>query len=179
VPATAAYLPERGLTVVDGKGDAPSALDVRRVVVRHTTDTFTVVVHVQRYVGMDSGARIGTAVGVHFKTEANRKPDHLIRIEGMHTAAGSTTDWNQLRPNGLDPWGDWLDCFPEGWSKPLIRVNAAKDKLIFKAPIACLEEPESVRVAVQSYKPFRSEVTPDWVIGVRSYLPKVVLTATP
>lgn len=38
-------------------------------------------------------------------------------IDGMHVAAGSTRDWNRVRPNGVDPWGDWGDWVPDGWSR--------------------------------------------------------------
>ena len=112
---------------------------------------------------------VGTAAGVHFDTRGDGKPDHLIRIEGMHTAAGSTRGWNELRPNGLDPWGDWIDCFPDGWEHPLIESRARRNQVIFMAPLSCLGDPESVRVAVQSYKPYRTRVRSDWVTGLRRY----------
>jgi hypothetical protein len=124
---------------------------------------------------MDSAARVGTAVGVHFDTRGGRKPNHLIKIDGMHVAAGSTRDWNKLRPNGFDPWGDWSTCFPSGWTKPLIEAKPARNQLVFNAPRACLGKPDSVRVAVQSYAPYRSSVTADWAKGPRRYLPSVQL----
>lgn len=155
-------------TARDSKGDAHRALDVVRLDVSHTHQALRVVVQVRDYASMETPG-IGTAVGVHFDTRGDGKPDHLMRIEGMHTAAGSTRGWNELRPNGLDPWGDWIDCFPDGWEYPLIESRARKNQVIFMAPMSCLGDPESVRVAVQSYKPYRTRVRSDWVTGVRRY----------
>lgn len=152
----------------DPKGDAHRALDIVRLEVSHTSQALRVVVQVRDYASMETPG-VGTAVGVHFDTRGDGKPDHLMRIEGMHTAAGSTRGWNELRPNGLDPWGDWIDCFPDGWEYPLIESRARKNQVIFMAPMTCLGDPESVRVAVQSYKPYRTRVRSDWVTGVRRY----------
>lgn len=152
----------------DARGDAHRALDITRVDVSHSDQALKVVVQVRDYASMETPG-VGTAVGVHFDTRGNGQPDHLVRIEGMHAVAGSTRGWNELRPNGLDPWGDWIDCFPDGWNQPVIASRPARNQVVVTAPWSCLSEPDSVRVAVQSYKPYRSRVASDWVAGVRQY----------
>jgi hypothetical protein len=164
-----------GVSAKDPRGDGHKALDIVRVDVSHTQRLVKVVVTVRDFAHMDSAARVGTAVGVHFDTRGDRKPNHLIKVDGMHVAAGSTRDWNKLRSNGFDPWGDWSACFPSGWTKPLIKARPTRDQLVFNAPRSCLGRPGSVRVAVQSYKPYRSGVQADWVKGPRRYLPRVQL----
>jgi hypothetical protein len=162
-------------TMVDARRDAHRALDITRVEVSHSVRAVRVVVSVRDYAGMDSGARVATALGVHFDTAGDRKPEHLIKIDGMHTAAGSTRDWNRLRPNGMDPWGDWIDCVPSDWERPFIRPRPAENKVVFNAPRNCLRNPSSLRVAVQSYKPYRVDATPDWAVGWRRYSQRVTL----
>lgn len=156
------------LSARDQRGDAHRALDITRVDVSRTDQALRVAITVRDYASMETRG-VGTAVGVHFDTRGDGKPDHLVRIEGMHAAAGSTRGWNQLRPNGLDPWGDWLDCFPDGWDQPVIASRPAKNQVVVTAPWSCLGDPDSVRIAVQSYKPYRTRVTSDWVEGVRRY----------
>lgn len=164
---------EVDVAVRDVAHDAHRALDITRVEVSQTARAVKVVVKVRDYVGMDSGARVPTALGVHFDTKGDRKPEHLIRIDGMHVAAGSTRDWNKMRSNGFDPWGDWTDCFPRDWTKPFVRSRPADDKVVFNAPRSCLRTSASLRVAVQSYKPYGSKVTADWARGTRRYLPRL------
>ena len=82
--------------------------------VSHSADAIEVTVKVRRWAAMDSASRVPTQVGVHFDTRGDRKPDHLVRIDGFHYVARSTRGWNQLRPNGMDPYGDLLRCFPAG-----------------------------------------------------------------
>lgn len=156
------------LSARDARGDGHRALDITRVDVSRSINALKVVVQVRDYSSMETPG-VGTAVGVHFDTQGNGEPDHLVRIEGMHAAAGSTRGWNELRPNGLDPWGDWLDCFPQGWDHPVIKSRPAKNQVVVTAPWSCLGDPDSVRVAVQSYKPYRSRITSDWLAGVRRY----------
>jgi hypothetical protein len=163
------------LNVPDARRDAHRAIDITRVVVSHTSRAVRVVVTVRDFVAMDSGARVPTALGVHFDTRGTRKPNHLIKIDGMHVAAGSTWDWNKLRSNGMDPWGDWGDCFPRDWDKPLIRSMPKRNKVAVVAPRRCLGDPGSVRVAVQSYRPYRSDLRQDWAKGRKNYLPRVQL----
>ncbi|GGO73365.1 hypothetical protein GCM10012276_18770 [Nocardioides deserti] len=172
MPAASA---DADLAAGDAKKDAHPALDITRVEVFHSRQAVKVLVRVRDYAGMDSGAKVATALGVHFDTRGNGKPEHLIKIDGMHIAAGSTSDWNRMRPNGIDPWGDWTDCYPDGWDKPLIRSKPQKDKVVFLAPRTCLGDPNSVRVAVQSYKPYRSKTKADWARGVRRYIGSVEL----
>lgn len=156
------------LSARDQRGDAHRALDITRVDVSRTNQALRVAVTVRDYASMETGG-VGTAVGVHFDTRGDGKPDHLVRIEGMHAAAGSTRGWNELRPNGLDPWGDWIDCFPDGWDQPVIASRPAKNEVVVTAPWSCLGDPDSVRIAVQSYKPYRTRVTSDWMEDVRRY----------
>lgn len=171
-PAAAARI---DTTMKDPRGDASPTLDITKVEVSHSADAVKVTVKVRRWAAMKSASRVPTQVGVHFDTRGDRRPDHLMRIGGFHYLTGSTRDWNELRPNGLDPYGDWLRCFPAGWNKPLIQPRPAKNLLVFNAPRKCLGNPSSVRVAVQSYKPYRSKVTPDWVGTPRSYSERVAL----
>ena len=156
------------LSARDARGDAHRALDIIRVDISRSDQALKVVVQVRDYASMGTPG-VGTAVGVHFDTHGNGQPDHLVRIEGMHAAAGSTRGWNELRPNGLDPWGDWLDCFPDEWDHPVIESRPAKNQVVVTAPWSCLRDPDSVRIAAQSYKPYRTRVTSDWVVGVRRY----------
>lgn len=159
----------------DDKRDAAAALDITHVTVSHGDQAVRVVVQVRNFAKMDSAAKVPTALGVHFNTKGDKTPDHLVKMDGMHVAAGSTSDWNKLRPNGIDPWGDWTDCFPKGWDTPLIKARPGKNTVIFSAPRTCLGKPNEVRVAVQSYKPYRSNAAPDWAPKARRYLPSVIL----
>lgn len=163
------------LDVRDKKRDAAAALDITRVTVSHSDQAVRVVVQVRDFAKMDSAAKVPTALGVHFDTKGDKTPDHLIKMDGMHVAAGSTRDWNQLRPNGADPWGDWTDCFPKDWETPLIKTRPGKDTVTFTAPRTCLGKPDKVRVAIQSYKPYRTDADQDWAPSARRYLASVAL----
>lgn len=92
----------------------------------------------------------------------------------MEALAGSTWEWNS--PNPLEPWGDWWDCVPDGWDKTLVRPRPAVNSIVFNAPRSCLQDPDEIRVAVQSYRPPRSAVEPDWLAGTRRYTPWIPLT---
>lgn len=168
LPPIASASAQVELSARDARGDAHRALDITRVDASRNRQALKVVVQVRDYASMDTPG-VGTAVGVHFDTQGDGQPDHLVRIEGMHAAAGSTRGWNELRPNGLDPWGDWIDCFPDGWDHPVIESRPAKNQVVVTAPWSCLGDPDSVRIAIQSYKPYRTRVTSDWVVGVRRY----------
>ncbi len=133
------------------------------------------IVTVRDFVRADSNAPVATMLGVHFDTKGNRNPNHLIKIDGMHVAAGSTWNWNRLRPNGIDPWGDWWTCVPGGWDKPFIRALPRANKVVFLAPRSCLGDRGWVRVAVQSYKPYGTRFRDDWAKGKRAYLPRIRL----
>lgn len=160
-----------GQVLRDVRGDAHPSLDVTRVRVRTTAQWVRVRVRL-RDVVTAGGATSGVAseVGVHLDTGGDRRPEHLVRVDGFHAAAGSTRDWNRLRPNGVDPWGDWTDCVPsvdEGTA--LITVLSHSDTIVLSAPLSCLGAVDRVRVAVQSYATSGRRPRTDWLGGVRSY----------
>lgn len=157
--------------------DAHPALDIRKVEVTHNDKLVKLVVSVRDFARMDSAASVPTSLGVHFDVSGDAEPEHLIRIDGFHYVAGSTSGWNSLNYNGMDPFGDWTDCYPNGWDKPLIQPRPASNKVVFRAPRTCLGDAGSVRVSVQSYKPYEETAKTDWVRGVRRYLgPRIDLT---
>lgn len=162
--------------VADRRGDAHRVLDILWVKVTHSAAAVKVTVKLRGYAFIDSLAPVSTEVGVHFDTNGTRRPEHLLRMEGFHGGAGSTSGWNDLNSNGMDPWGDWLDCYPDGWSKPLIKPRPAKKQIVFTAPRTCLGDPSSVRVAVQTYDlTDRPGVKPDWLRGVKRYTKPITL----
>lgn len=163
-PATAAPR----VVAQDATGDAHPNLDIQRVLVSVGPRAVVVKVKVRR-LGLPDSRRLTSEIGVHFDTGGPRRPNHLVRIDGMHWSAGSTRNWNALRPNGVDPWGDWRSCFPARWRRPLIRMAPRFRQVIFTAPRACLRHPRRVRVAVQSYRPYRANVRADWFRNARAY----------
>lgn len=175
IGASARSMADADIIEWDARRDAHQALDITRVSVFHSASTVRVVVRMRDFARMDSQAPVATAVGVHFDTDAESKPDHLVKVDGMHTAAGSTTGWNKLRPNGVDPWGDWNECVPDDWDQGFITTRPRRNEVVFNAPVACLGDPPSVRVAVQSYRPYGSRAATDWAPGVRRYLARVIL----
>lgn len=155
--------------ISDRTGDAHPNLDIQRVRVLPGPRSIVVKVKVRR-LGVPDSRRLTSQVGVHFDTGGRRKPNHLVRIDGMHWAAGSTRTWNRLRPNGWgDPWGDWINCYPANWRRPLIRFNTRAKLVIFTAPRSCLRHPRRIRVAVQSYRSTRPHARGDWLRTPRSY----------
>jgi hypothetical protein len=170
-PATAGAAPD--IVQQDARRDAHPALDVVRVTVSHDDDSVKVVVRVRDLVPMDSAAKVSTAVGVHFDTSPDAGPEHLIRIKGGAILATPTWVWNG--PDPVGPWDYWWTCAPDGWDKPLVRPRPAVDSVVFHAPRSCLEDPDVIRVAVQSYRPYRTAVEPDWLAGPRRYTPWISL----
>lgn len=170
-PAMASAAPD--LVQRDARRDAHPALDVVDVTVSRRAESVKVVVRVRDYVSMEPAARVPTAVGVHFDTSHDRRPEHLMQIRDGTVFAGSTWEWNV--PNPLAPEGDWRDCVPDDWGKPLVRPRPAASSIVFNAPLGCLEDPEDVRVAVQSHRPVGSAVEPDWLVATRRYTPWVPL----
>lgn len=159
-----------GQVLRDVRGDAHPSLDVTRVRVRATSGWLRVRVHLRDVVApFATTSGVASQVGVHLDTGGDRRPEHLVRLDGFHAAAGSTRDWNRLRPNGVDPWGDWTDCVPsvdEGTA--LITVLSHSDTIVLSAPLSCLGAVDRVRVAVQSYAT-SGRPRADWLGGVRSY----------
>ena len=169
-PAVASAAPD--IVQRDAKRDAHPTLDVVRVTVSHNDDSVRVVVRVRDYVPMDSTSKVPTAIGVHFDTSGDRRPDHRIQFKDGTIFAGSTWDWNA--PNPVDPSGHWLDCEPDGWDKSLVRPRPAVSSMVYNAPRRCLQELD-IRVAIQSYRSSRSAVEPDWLAGRRRYTPWISL----
>lgn len=167
-PLTPVSAESSTVRVQDRRGDAAAPLDILAVAVTHTRKVVKVTVKVRDYVYIDTPAPLASAVGVHFDIKGDRRPDHLIRMEGFHFSAGSTKGWNRLRPNGFDPWGDWFHC-PEASDSKLISTRPKKNLIVFRAPRACLGNPSSVRVAVQSYRPLESNARTDWAKGKKRY----------
>ena len=170
-PAVAGAAPD--VVQRDARRDAHPALDVVRVAVSHDDDSVKVVVRVRNYVPEDSARRVSTAVGVHFDISGDSRPEHLIRLEGGAVLAGSTWEWNG--PNPMAPDGDWSDCGPDGWDRTLVRPRPSINSIVFNAPRGCLQDPDEIRVAVQSYRPPRSAAEPDWHQGPRRYTPWISL----
>jgi hypothetical protein len=170
-PAAASAAPD--IVQRDSRRDAHPALDIVGVSVFHDDDSVKVVVRMRDYVPMDSAAKVPTAIGVHFDISGDRRPEHRIEAKGGTIHAGSTWDWNA--PNPVDPSGYWLDCEPDGWDKSLVRPRPAISSIVFNAPRSCLEDPDAIRVAVQSYRPVRSSVEPDWLTHTRRYTPWISL----
>ncbi|WP_127479404.1 hypothetical protein [Nocardioides pantholopis] len=174
IPSPADAVSSSPVRLQDRRGDAAAPLDVLAVAITQTRKAVKVTVRVRDYVYIDTPAPLASAVGIHFDTKGTRRPDYLIRMEGFHFSAGSTSGWNRLRPNGLDPWGDWLHC-PEGSKSKLISPRPKTNQIVFRAPRACLGNPKSVRVAVQSYRPIGSKVRTDWVKGKKRYSKRLAL----
>lgn len=159
--------------VTDRAGDASSWLDIRRVRLSAHPRMVRVAVKLSEVVPV--GSERQTEVGVHFDTKGDKKPEHLMSIRGFHYMNGSTTTWNKLRPNGVDPYGDWVDCWPQGWTyDQTISLKPKKGLVIFRAPRSCLGDPKRVRVSVQTYSGYNIGKG-DWAVKKRFYTKRVRL----
>src|SRR5690606_12164262 len=84
-----------------------------------------------------------------------------------------------MNPNGVDPYGDWTDCYPDGFTyQDLVAFKPKKKKIgVIQAPRACLKNPKRVRVAVQTYRGYEAPKSEraDWAITKRTYTKRIRL----
>lgn len=139
--------------------DASASLtDIRRVTVAHGTERVTVKVRFTDLRRRSTGGPSGLAI--FFDTDGGRRgPEYQL---GTGLQAG--TDYQLVRSRQRRPAGEPLTCAHK------VRLDYARDRLVFRAARDCFDDPGRVRVGVKMTDDWdASHPVHDWLGAPRSW----------